>query len=58
MPKEGPSFLAKAREFRVMLEAHIQEEEEEVFPALKARLSEEENSTLSWAVNREGMKLA
>ena len=58
MPKEGPSFLAKAREFRVMLEAHIREEEDEVFPALKRRLSEEENATLSRAMNREGMKLA
>ena len=58
MPKEGPSFLAKAREFRVMLEAHIREEEDEIFPALKKRLSEEENDILSWSMNREGMKLA
>jgi hemerythrin superfamily protein len=58
MPKEGPAFLAKAREFRVMLEAHIREEEDEVFPALKRRLSEEENGKLSWAMNREGIKLA
>ena len=58
MPKEGSAFLAKAREFRAMLEAHIREEEDEIFPALKARLSEEENGKLSWAMNREGMKLA
>jgi len=58
MPKEGPAFLAKAREFRAMLEAHISEEENEVFPALKARLSEEENGRLTRAMNREGLKLA
>ena len=58
MPKEGPAFLAKLREFRAMLEAHMREEEDEVFPALKAKLSEEENGRLSWAMNREGMKLA
>jgi hemerythrin superfamily protein len=58
MPKEGPAFLAKVREFRAMLEGHIREEEDEVFPALKGRLSEEENGKLSWAMNREGMKLA
>ena len=58
MPKEGPAFLAKVREFRAMLEAHIREEEDEVFPALKARLSEEENGKLNWAMNREGLKLA
>lgn len=58
MPKEGPAFLARVREFRAMLEAHMREEEDEVFPALKAKLSEEENGKLSWAMNREGMKLA
>jgi hemerythrin superfamily protein len=58
MPKEGPAFLAKVREFRAMLEAHISEEEDEVFPALKGRLSEEENANLTWAMNREGLKLA
>ena len=58
MPKEGPAFLAKLREFRAMLEAHMREEEDEVFPALKAKLSEEENGRLNWAMNREGMKLA
>jgi hemerythrin superfamily protein len=58
MPKEGPAFLAKVREFRAMLEAHMSEEEDEVFPALKARLSEEENGKLGRAMRREGMKLA
>ena len=58
MPKQGPAFLAKLREFRAMLEAHIREEEDEVFPALKARLSKEENGKLTWAMNREGLKLA
>lgn len=58
MPKEGPAFLAKVREFRAMLTAHIREEEDEIFPALQARLSEEENGKLTWAMNREGLKLA
>jgi hemerythrin superfamily protein len=58
MPKAGAAFLARVREFRALLEEHIREEEEEIFPALRARLSEEENGKLAAAVNREGMKLA
>lgn len=58
MPKEGPAFLAKVREFRTILEAHIREEENEIFPALKRRLSEVDNGKLTHAINREGLKLA
>ena len=58
MPKEGTAFLAKIREFRAMLEAHMRMEENEVFPALRDVLSEEKNAKLTSAMNREGMKLA
>jgi hemerythrin superfamily protein len=58
MPKEGAPFLAKIREFRAMLEAHMRMEENEVFPALRGALSEEKNAKLTTAMNREGMKLA
>lgn len=58
MPKDGEPFLAKIRELRSMLEAHMRMEEDEVFPALRSSLSEETNATLSAAVHREGMKLA
>jgi hemerythrin-like domain-containing protein len=58
MPKGGEPFLAKIRELRAMLEAHMRMEENEVFPALRESLSEEINARLSAAVHREGMKLA
>jgi hemerythrin superfamily protein len=58
MPKGGEPFLAKIRELRTMLEAHMRMEENEVFPALRGSLSEETNARLSAAVHREGMKLA
>ena len=58
MPKEGPAFLEKVRAFRAEIEDHMREEEEELFPALKARLSAEENKELTLAMNKEGFKLA
>jgi len=58
LPKSSSAWAAKAREFRVALDKHIREEEETIFPDLKARLSKEENSHLTTAMNKEGFKLA
>lgn len=58
LPKNSPLWAAKAREFRVALDKHIREEEETIFPDLQARLSAEENSHLTTAMNKEGFKLA
>ncbi len=58
MPKSSPAWLSRLREFRQMLESHIRMEEDQVFPALRNSLGEEENAKLSTAMHREGMKLA
>ena len=58
MPKEGPAWLDKAREFRAMLDEHMRMEEEQVFPAFRAALTEEQSARLTTAMQREGMKLA
>ena len=58
LPKNGSAWAAKASEFRAALTKHIREEEDEIFPALKQRLSTEENSHLTTAMNKEGFKLA
>jgi hemerythrin superfamily protein len=58
LPKNSSAWGAKAREFRTALEKHIREEEDEIFPTLKQRLSAEENSHLTTAMNKEGFKLA
>lgn len=58
MPKTSPEWLARARDFRAMLEEHMKMEEDEVFPALRGQLSEAQNAKLTAAVHREGMKLA
>jgi len=58
MPKNAPDFLATIEAFHHEVEAHIDDEENRQFPALFARLSEEQNHKLTRAMNREGFKLA
>jgi hemerythrin superfamily protein len=58
LPKSSSTWAAKVREFRTTLEKHIREEEDEIFPALQARLDAEENGHLTVAMSKEGFKLA
>ena len=58
MATHHPQFLPKIRDFRAMLETHMREEEEKVFPKLRGLLSEEENAALTKAMNLEGLKIA
>lgn len=58
MPKDSPAFLTKVAEFRSAVEDHASEEESTIFPALKAKLSDADNKALTFAMNREGVKLA
>ncbi len=57
MPADDARWLAKVKELRAMLETHMKMEEEEVFPALREALTDEQNLKLAQAMNREGMKL-
>ena len=58
MPKSDPQWIERLRELRGALETHMAEEENELFPQLRAKLSEEGNEHLSVAMNKEGLKLA
>lgn len=58
MPRDDTRWLPKAAELRRDLEKHMMDEEERIFPALKARLGQEHNAKLTTALNREGFKLA
>lgn len=58
MPNTGSAFLDKVRKFRTDIEDHMREEEQTLFPALKAKLSPERNKQLTLAMNKEGFKLA
>jgi hemerythrin superfamily protein len=58
LPKDSPDWLARVRDFRAMLEEHIRMEEEEVFPAFRQIMSEEQNAKLTSLMNKEGFKMA
>jgi hemerythrin superfamily protein len=57
-PNDSPDFLATVRKFRTDIEDHMREEEDELFPRLKASLGEEKNKQLRLMMNKEGFKLA
>jgi hemerythrin superfamily protein len=58
MPKDDPRWLKKAQALRRLIQAHVREEEEIVFPRLRERLTAKENAHLTRALHREGLKLA
>ncbi|MDP9413684.1 MAG: hemerythrin domain-containing protein [Pseudomonadota bacterium] len=58
MPKDSPEWLARVRDFRTMIERHMQEEEEEIFPRFHEQLSAEQNAQITSMMNKEGFKHA
>ena len=58
LEKSSPTFLPKVAEFRMLLEKHIEEEEQEIFPPMHAKLSDEKNKAITLAANKEAFKLA
>lgn len=58
LAKNDPAWLPKVREFRALIERHVSEEENEIFPRLRSQLSEEGNKKVTMAMNKEGLKIA
>jgi hemerythrin superfamily protein len=58
MDNDDPAFLARVRDFRSMLEKHMREEENEIFPRLLSRISEEKSDELTALLNKEGFRFA
>lgn len=58
MPKNDPNWLATLRQLKEVIAEHVREEEDEIFPAFRQRLSDEENKRLTAMMNKEGFKLA
>ena len=58
MDNDDPAFLARVADFRSMLEKHIRDEENEIFPRLKSRISEEKSAELTALLNKEGFRFA
>jgi hemerythrin-like domain-containing protein len=58
MPSASPDWIMKLRRFRADVEEHVDEEETNLFPMLRAMLTEEKNKALTLAMNKEGFKVA
>lgn len=58
LPKDSPQFLTTLARFRADLEKHIREEEDELYPAMKASLDAATNKKLTLMMNKEGFKIA
>jgi hemerythrin superfamily protein len=58
MGPDAPNWLEKVREFRALVAEHAHMEEEQVFPAFKQSLDEEQNARVTSLVNRDGFWMA
>ena len=58
LPNNSAEFMAIVRRFRTDIEDHMREEEDTLFPKLRAQLSDEKNKHLTVTMNKEGFKLA
>ena len=58
MGPSSPNWLEKVREFRALVSKHAHMEEEEVFPAFKQDLTEEQNKKITGMVNADGFWMA
>ena len=54
MGADSPDWLEKVREFRDLVARHAKMEEEQVFPAFKRSLDEEQNARITALVNKDG----
>ncbi len=58
VPKDTSQWLSLAKQLWSMLEEHMREEENDIFPRMKKRLTEEQNSALTRRLHWEGIKVA
>jgi hemerythrin superfamily protein len=58
MGPEASNWLEIVREFRALVAEHAHMEEEQVFPAFKQSLSEDQNDRVTSLVNRDGFWMA
>jgi hemerythrin superfamily protein len=57
MEKDDPQWLPKLQAFYALIKEHVREEEEEIYPAFKAKMSADQNAKLSKSMQIMGMKV-
>ena len=57
MEKDDPQWLPRLRAYHVLIKEHVREEEDEIYPAFKAKMSAEANAKLSKSMQIMGMKV-
>ena len=58
LAKDDRAWLPKLKEFRELIEKHMRDEEDDLFPKLRGQLSDAQNKHITAAMNKEGFKLA
>jgi hemerythrin superfamily protein len=58
MAKDSGEWLARVRDFRQMIQTHMKEEEEEIFPKFRELMTPDQNSRITAMMHKEGFKFA
>lgn len=58
LPKNDPQFMSAMRRLKTVVEEHVREEEDEIYPAFRAKLSDDQDAELTARMHKEGLKLA
>lgn len=57
-PKDDPSWLERVRAFHTLIQHHVREEEDEIYPRFKAKLTKDQNAKITKRMHVEGLLLA
>ena len=57
LPKDDPQWLPRLRAFHALIKEHVREEEEDIYPAFKAKMSDDQNAKLSKSMQVMGVKV-
>lgn len=57
-PKDDPNWLERVRSFHTLIQHHVREEEDEIYPRFREKLSAEQNAKITKRMNAEGYLLA
>jgi hemerythrin superfamily protein len=57
MEKDDPQWLPRLQAFHELIKEHVREEEQEIYPAFKAKMSEAQNAKLSKSMQVMGVKV-